>query len=64
MVFVLPSLTYLELDSELRYTTIFADMACCINYNAHRQTDLARYVVTYSMSDIKIKTFWLEYMRS
>jgi len=65
MAFMLPSLTYLELDSELRYIAIFADMACYISYNAHKQTDLARYVVTdSSTSDTKIRTFWLEYVRS
>lgn len=62
---MLPSLTCLELDPELRYTAICADMACYISYRAHKQTDLARYVVTYrSTSDIKIRTFELEYMRS
>lgn len=61
---MMPSLVYLELDSALRYTAIFADVACCISYNAHQQVDLGRYVVTHSnTSDIKVKTSWLEYMR-
>lgn len=62
---LLPSLTYLELASELRHTAKFADVACYISYNAYKQTDLARYVVTRSStSDTKPQTFWLEYVRS
>lgn len=45
---MLPSVTYLELDSCLRGTAIFAHMACYISCNAHQQTDLARNVVTHT----------------